>query len=178
MLLWVCHPCCPKCSGPEKGTHARPGSDPPGPDPDAIAKSSVGPDLGSINIVAIIHGRGMRVLKRGEIVGRHRLHRLAREETHPIQFSPAQQHPPETLVIVNRRNEASSPGWEEWRIGPARVLWMIPHGQFPSRRFSGGTTKLVSTMARGVKIRSCKNVSSGCSATRATRTPSTSAAVW
>src|SRR5437763_11397846 len=77
--------CRSKCSGPEKRTHAGPESGSPGPDPDAIAKSPVGPDLRSIHIVTIIHGRGMRVLLRGEIVSQHRLHGLTREETHSIQ---------------------------------------------------------------------------------------------
>src|SRR5579859_7899353 len=80
-------------------------------------------------MVAIKRKRGVCVLLRREIVDGHRLDRLARKETNSIQLPLVQQHSPEPLVIVSRRNEARSSRWEKRRFSPERGLRMIPRSK-------------------------------------------------
>src|SRR5260370_27593015 len=79
-LLRVHDPGRPKGSRPAKGADTWPEPDTLGSDRDPIAKPPVAPHPGSIHIVAINLKKGMGMLLRGEIVGRHRLYSLARAE--------------------------------------------------------------------------------------------------
>src|SRR5579875_2087658 len=119
IFLRICYPRCAKDTRPVERTNTWPQSETPGSDRDPIAKAPVVPHAGStIYIVAIKFKRSVRVLLRGQIVCRHGFHRLARENTDAIEFSPVQQHAAKTLVIVGSGDQAACSRRKERRFSP------------------------------------------------------------